>query len=212
MPVSRIPVRATSLTGTVAVIGSVAILAVNAVAEKPASSAAVATVEPRDQAAIQAERDTAQLWQLEKLHGIDEKREALERKRERARQRAIARREARERAAERAAREQEREALYSGDPRAIAQSMLGDYGWAASEFSCLDALWERESGWDSHASNPSSGAYGIPQALPGSKMASAGSDWEDNPATQIEWGLGYISDRYGSPCGAWDHAEANGWY
>ena len=63
-----------------------------------------------------------------------------------------------------------------------------------------------------HADNPSSSAYGIPQALPGSKMASAGSDWESNPATQIEWGLGYIADIYGTPCGAWDHSQSNGWY
>jgi hypothetical protein len=99
-----------------------------------------------------------------------------------------------------------------GDPRDIAQSMLADYGWSQSEFSCLDSLWVKESGWDPQAANPTSSAYGIPQALPGSKMASAGADWETNPATQIEWGLGYIADRYGSPCSAWGHSQANGWY
>ena len=62
-----------------------------------------------------------------------------------------------------------------------------------------------------HAANPS-GAYGIPQALPGSKMASVGADWRDNAVTQIKWGLGYIADRYGSPCGAWAHSEGHGWY
>ena len=66
-------------------------------------------------------------------------------------------------------------------------------------------------GWRVNAAN-SSGAYGIPQALPGSKMASAGADWQTNPATQIAWGLGYIAGRYGTPCGAWDHSESNGWY
>ena len=99
-----------------------------------------------------------------------------------------------------------------GDPRDIAQAMLADYGWSQSEFSCLDSLWVKESGWDPQAANPTSSAYGIPQALPGSKMASAGADWETNPATQIEWGLGYISERYGSPCSAWGHSQANGWY
>ena len=99
-----------------------------------------------------------------------------------------------------------------GDPRDIAQSMLADYGWSQVEFSCLDSLWVKESGWDPQAANPTSSAYGIPQALPGSKMASAGADWETNPATQIEWGLGYIADRYGSPCSAWGHSQANGWY
>ena len=73
------------------------------------------------------------------------------------------------------------------------------------------SLWNRESGWNTHAANPS-GAYGIPQALPGSKMASAGGDWQNGYATQITWGLGYISGSYGSPCGAWAHSNAFGWY
>ena len=89
--------------------------------------------------------------------------------------------------------------------------MLDSYGWSASQFSCLDSLWARESGWSATAANPD-GAYGIPQALPGSKMASAGADWQTNPATQIRWGLGYIKGLYGSPCGAWSHEEATGWY
>ncbi|MFF2495765.1 lytic transglycosylase domain-containing protein [Agromyces sp. NPDC058064] len=96
--------------------------------------------------------------------------------------------------------------------QAIARDMLAARGWGDDQFGCLVALWDRESGWNVYAENPSSGAYGIPQALPGSKMGSAGSDWATNPATQIAWGLGYIADRYGSPCGAWDHSESNGWY
>jgi hypothetical protein len=99
----------------------------------------------------------------------------------------------------------------SGSPQQIAMSMLGSYGWSASQFSCLDSLWARESGWSATAANPD-GAYGIPQALPGSKMASAGADWQTNPATQIRWGLGYIKGLYGSPCGAWSHEEATGSY
>jgi hypothetical protein len=86
------------------------------------------------------------------------------------------------------------------------------YGWGADQFSCLDSLWSRESGWDVHATNPSSGAYGIPQALPGSKMSAYGSDWADNPTTQIQWGLAYIRDSYGTPCGAWSEFQAQGWY
>ncbi|ARD41133.1 G5 domain-containing protein [Actinomyces gaoshouyii] len=96
--------------------------------------------------------------------------------------------------------------------QATARSMMGAYGWGDSEFSCLVSLWNRESGWNYQAQNASSGAYGIPQALPGSKMASAGSDWQTNPATQINWGLGYIQGRYGSPCAAWSHSERTGWY
>ncbi len=102
---------------------------------------------------------------------------------------------------------------YSGaDPRSIAQSMLAAYGWGSDQWSCLERLWQRESNWNPYAQNPSSGAYGIPQSLPGSKMATAGSDWRTNPATQITWGLGYIQGRYGSPCGAWGHSQSVGWY
>jgi hypothetical protein len=100
----------------------------------------------------------------------------------------------------------------SGSPRQIAQAMLGSFGWPASEFSCLDPLWAHESGWSVSAYNAGSGAFGIPQALPGSKMASAGPDWQTNPATQIRWGLEYIKSTYGSPCAAWAHSQATGWY
>lgn len=82
----------------------------------------------------------------------------------------------------------------------------------AEQFPCLDSLWERESGWDYTAANPTSSAYGIPQALPGIKMASAGADWETNPYTQVDWGVGYIAERYGSACAAWSHSESVGWY
>jgi hypothetical protein len=100
----------------------------------------------------------------------------------------------------------------SGSPQQVAEQMLGQFGWSGSQFSCLEPLWERESGWDVTAENPSSGAYGIPQALSGSLMASAGPDWQTDAATQIRWGLTYIQGRYGSPCGAWAHEEADGWY
>jgi hypothetical protein len=101
----------------------------------------------------------------------------------------------------------------AGSPQQIAAAMLGSFGWPMSQFGCLNSLWTRESGWNYQAENPS-GAYGIPQALPGSKMASAGPDWQTNPATQIRWGLTYIKDdpSYGSPCAAWDHEEAFGYY
>ncbi|MFC6343308.1 lytic transglycosylase domain-containing protein, partial [Nocardioides hankookensis] len=102
--------------------------------------------------------------------------------------------------------------LSDGDPRDIARALMGQFGFGADQFGCLDSLWTRESNWNVSADNPSSSAYGIPQALPGSKMASAGPDWEHNAATQITWGLGYIQDRYGSPCGAWAHSESHGFY
>jgi hypothetical protein len=100
----------------------------------------------------------------------------------------------------------------SGSPRQIAQAMLASFGWASSQFSCLDPLWEHESGWSVSAANSGSGAFGIPQALPGSRMASAGPDWQTSATTQIKWGLQYIKGTYGSPCAAWAHEEATGWY
>jgi hypothetical protein len=101
-------------------------------------------------------------------------------------------------------------ATSSGDPRSIARAMLAARGWGG-QMSCLDPLWSRESGWSTTAGN-ASGAYGIPQALPGSKMASAGADWRTNPRTQIAWGLSYIASTYGSPCAAWSHSQSSGWY
>jgi hypothetical protein len=104
------------------------------------------------------------------------------------------------------------EDLTSRDPRTVARAMLPEFGFGSDQFSCLDSIYVNESGWNVHADNPSSSAYGIPQALPGSKMSSAGSDWQDNPATQIRWGLGYIKARYGTPCNAWGFKQAHGWY
>jgi hypothetical protein len=99
------------------------------------------------------------------------------------------------------------------DPREIArQMMLSMYGWGDSEFGCFDNIIMHESKWSITATNPSSGAYGIPQALPGSKMATAGADWKTNPATQIKWALGYVKARYSTPCGAWSFKSAHGWY
>jgi hypothetical protein len=99
-----------------------------------------------------------------------------------------------------------------GSAREIGQRMAAARGWTGEQWTCLNNLWSKESGWNATAGNPSTGAYGIPQALPGSKMGSAGSDWRTNPATQIAWGLGYIGGRYGSPCGAWNAFLSKGWY
>ena len=91
--------------------------------------------------------------------------------------------------------------------RAYAQSRL-----SSTQYNCLNQLWIKESGWRWNAGNPTSGAYGIPQALPGSKMATAGADWRTNPVTQVKWGLGYVSGRYGTACAAWAHWRNHGWY
>lgn len=96
--------------------------------------------------------------------------------------------------------------------RFAQQFMSKKYDWCGSQFNCLVSLWNRESGWRVTAHNRSSGAHGIPQALPGNKMASAGSDWYNNPQTQIKWGLKYIKSRYGTPCNALSHSNTTGWY
>jgi hypothetical protein len=96
--------------------------------------------------------------------------------------------------------------------RVLALPFLVEHGWSYRQYQCLDRLWMRESSWNHRARNPWSGAYGIPQALPAAKMRTAGPDWRTSPATQIRWGLGYIQSRYGSPCSAWGHSAATGWY
>ncbi|MFI8945550.1 transglycosylase SLT domain-containing protein [Streptomyces sp. NPDC053750] len=92
--------------------------------------------------------------------------------------------------------------------QATAKKMIGN----AAEFQCFSKIVDHESDWNVSATNASSGAYGLVQALPGSKMASAGSDWKTNAATQIQWGINYMNDRYGSACDAWSFWQANGWY
>ncbi|WP_031476357.1 transglycosylase SLT domain-containing protein [Streptomyces bicolor] len=92
--------------------------------------------------------------------------------------------------------------------QAIAKKMISD----SAQYQCFSNIVDHESDWNVNATNASSGAYGLVQALPGNKMASAGSDWQTNPATQIKWGLDYMKERYGSPCGAWSFWQSNGWY
>ncbi|HEY2042811.1 MAG TPA: G5 domain-containing protein, partial [Jatrophihabitans sp.] len=102
-------------------------------------------------------------------------------------------------------------ATASGAAQKIAAGMVAARGWGADQFSCLVSLWSKESGWRTDAANPS-GAYGIPQALPGDKMASVGPNWQSDAATQITWGLNYIAGTYGTPCAAWGHSQATNWY
>ncbi|HST83218.1 MAG TPA: hypothetical protein VLL08_15895 [Kineosporiaceae bacterium] len=177
----------------------------------PAQRRPVASVQDQRHAAATEqlalrEEAAAEARALAKAEAAEAKAKAAEAKaRAKARAEAAAERRRKE-ARERASRSAQR------DPKAIARIMAADRGWGAGQFSCLSSLWTRESGWNYRAMNPSSGAYGIPQSLPGSKMASAGSDWRTNPVTQITWGLDYIADRYGTPCGAWGHSESSGWY
>jgi hypothetical protein len=213
-----------------AVLSAGAIVGVNGVAKGTARPEPT----PLDSVvALRAEAQTEELWQQAKEYGRQQQRveaQAAAAKAEADRvaaEQAEAERVAAEQAAAEAARQEEaaRAArsrpevsadapvdVEPGSAQAIAAEMVAARGWGGDQFDCLVNLWERESGWQVDAANPSSGAYGIPQALPGSKMASAGADWRTNPATQIEWGLGYIEERYGDPCGAWSHFLDRNWY
>jgi pyruvate/2-oxoglutarate dehydrogenase complex dihydrolipoamide acyltransferase (E2) component len=155
-----------------------------------------------EQAAAEAARVAAEQAAAEAARVAAEKAAADKAAAEAARKAAAAR-------ASRAAAS--RPAVTPGSAREIGQQLAAARGWSGEQWACLDMLWSRESGWRTNAGNPS-GAYGIPQALPGSKMASAGADWRDSAATQITWGLNYIGGRHGSPCGAWQHFQARHWY
>jgi hypothetical protein len=98
-------------------------------------------------------------------------------------------------------------AVANSNPKEYALSVVGQ-----EQFNCLEPLWDRESHWNYKSLNHSSGAYGIPQAVPGSKMASAGADWKTNPITQVDWGIHYVNGRYGSSCGAWNFWRSHHWY
>ncbi|KZE95456.1 hypothetical protein AVP42_00216 [Agromyces sp. NDB4Y10] len=99
-----------------------------------------------------------------------------------------------------------------GAKQSAREIMSSQYGWGEDQFQCLDSLWTKESGWNYQAVNPSSGAYGIVQAWPADKLATAGADWRTSAATQIKWGLQYIAASYGSPCAAWGHSQSVNWY
>jgi len=116
-------------------------------------------------------------------------------------------------AAEAEAARQQAAANTVAGAKATATSLAASkYGWGSAQFRCLDNLWTKESGWNYRAVNPNGGATGIPQALPGSKMATVAADWQTNATTQITWGLQYISAAYGTPCAAWAHSQANDFY
>jgi hypothetical protein len=239
---SKITVAAAgvSAVGTIAVASGVAFAATNAPAGRAATSReAAGTVASQPDSVADAAHQlagqradirTAELDRLAVARREAARRAARRRAAARARrlaaeqaaQEAAAAQQRAERRAQRAADQQAAQqaaasssggsAAPSGSPQQIAMGMLGSYGWSTSQFGCLNSLWNAESGWNVTATNPTSGAYGIPQALPGSKMASAGADWQTDAATQIRWGLGYIQSLYSTPCGAWSHEEADGWY
>ena len=229
---NRISIRGIAVATATTVAVTASAFGVSALADSQSSAAelappAAALQDERFNAAAEqelaAEAADAQARALAKLKAEAKAKAAAEAKRKakaRAKAEAAARaaqlaerREAAERAQKRSSRSAARTSVVgSGTDQSIARSMVASRGWSSGEFSCLVDLWNRESGWRVTATNPSSGAYGIPQALPASKMASAGSDWRTSAQTQIEWGLSYIADRYGSPCSALSAWHSKGWY
>jgi hypothetical protein len=192
---------------------SVAAVAEGASGDERAAERAVAkTRDNRDasRAALIAAKHAAK---RAKSLGLETKAIAAQQAKIKAELAAAAKRAAEEKAArERALRNRGYEPGVT-DPKEIARQILKNkFGYGSNQFDCFNNIIMRESMWRVNATNPSSGAYGIPQALPGSKMASEGSDWRTNPATQIIWGIKYMKDRYGSPCSAWGFKSANGWY
>jgi len=224
--VSRISVRGFAVASATAVtaVGSVVGVASGSVAqpndaEATASDATLLADIPVGQ---QAQVQTASLTQQANVQAIaaDEgaKKDAEESARKAAAKSAIAKKEAAEKAAKDRAEAKAKASRSAGDfPIQSSYSIAQIQAMAAQmvpsgQFQCFSNIVDHESSWNYHAVNASSGAYGLFQALPAGKYASAGSDWQTNPATQIKWGLNYMDSRYGSPCEAWSFWQANHWY
>ncbi|GAA1884186.1 transglycosylase SLT domain-containing protein [Streptantibioticus ferralitis] len=229
---SRISVRgiavasATAVTTVGAVVGVASGSEPTSAAMQPvADTTALDNIDAGQQATVQAASLTEQAQTQQAAADAAAKQQAAENARKQAAADAAKKKADAEAAAkakqqhdaqQAASRDQQRQslsALSSGDysvsgVQAMAQAIIGD----SSQFQCFSHIVNNESSWNYQATNASSGAYGLVQALPGSKMASAGADWQTNPATQIKWGLSYMNERYGSPCGAWQFWQANSWY
>lgn len=235
--VSRISVRGFAVASATAVtaVGSVVGVASGSTAQNNDAEAAAAdlTLLADIPAGQQAQVQTASLTQQANVQAIaadaTAKKDAEEAARKQAAETAIAKKEQAEKAAQEAKEAKEREEAEQKASRDAARADASTFAVQSSysiaqiqsmaaqmvpgdQFQCFSNIVDHESDWNYRAVNPSSGAYGLFQALPGTKMASAGADWQTNPATQIKWGLNYMNERYGSPCGAWSFWQANHWY
>lgn len=198
-----------ALTATAAVI-----------AGAPVLDSAFGTSEPAAMSVVWEEQRSADAQNATSSHEAvlkaEEERKEAERKAKKKAERKEAERKAKKAAERKAAQEKAaRSRAQGGTPaqnRALGMQMCAERGWSSSQCEDLGRLWQKESGWSSSAHNGSSGAHGIPQSLPGSKMSSHGSDWATSASTQIAWGLDYIAGRYGNPSNAWAHSQSRGWY
>ncbi|MFJ9663662.1 transglycosylase SLT domain-containing protein [Streptomyces sp. NPDC101219] len=235
--VSRISVRGFAVASATAVtaVGSVVGVASGSTAQNndveatAAGTTLLADIPAGQQAQVQTASVTQQAETMAIAADTTAKKDAEEAARKAAAKTAVAKKEQAEKAAQAAKEAKEREAetkaAASRSATRDASSFAAKSSYTVAEvqamarqmipgdqFQCFSNIVTRESTWNYKAVNPSSGAYGLVQALPGSKMASAGADWQTNPATQIKWGLNYMNERYGSPCGAWSFWQANHWY
>ncbi|MEV5309993.1 MULTISPECIES: transglycosylase SLT domain-containing protein [unclassified Streptomyces] len=237
---SRISVRGFAVASATAVtaVGSVVGVASGSTAQNNDAEAAAAdlTLLADIPAGQQAQVQTASLTQQANVQAIaadaTAKKDAEEAARKQAAETAIAKKEQAEKAAQEAKEAEEAKEREEAEQKASRDAARADASTFAvqssysiaqiqsmaaqmvpgDQFQCFSNIVDHESDWNYRAVNPSSGAYGLFQALPGTKMASAGADWQTNPATQIKWGLNYMNERYGSPCGAWSFWQANHWY
>ncbi|MEU3946304.1 transglycosylase SLT domain-containing protein [Streptomyces sp. NPDC029526] len=235
--VSRISVRGFAVASATAVtaVGSVVGVASGSTAQNndveatAAGTTLLADIPAGQQAQVQTASVTQQAETMAIAADTTAKKDAEEAARKAAAKTAVAKKEQAQKAAQAAKEAKEREAetkaAASRSATRDASSFAAKSSYTVAEvqamarqmipgdqFQCFSNIVTRESTWNYKAVNPSSGAYGLVQALPGSKMASAGADWQTNPATQIKWGLNYMNERYGSPCGAWSFWQANHWY
>lgn len=202
----RRPAVSASMALAVVATGAAGVSAKERLALDPAAFTLTATAQSEvGTSAVAAADDQARLV-TDRASANAQRALALGQAEEAARAQAAEEARLRNEEAERAAHEAERQSLIANaqaDPRAATQALMGEFGFGAGQWSCLDKLVTGESTWNYKAKNPSSGAYGLFQSLPASKMSSVADDWATNPVTQIRWGLQYIKDSYGTPCGAW---------
>ncbi|MGP3773986.1 lytic transglycosylase domain-containing protein [Streptomyces sp. SDT5-1] len=176
--------------------------------KQQAQTQAIAADTAAQKSAEESARKQAAEDAVAKQQAAQDAKEAKERAEKEAKEREEAKKAAASRSATRDASDFATQASYSvAQVQSMARQMV-----PSGQFQCFSNIVDHESSWNYKAVNASSGAYGLFQALPGTKMASAGADWQTNPATQIKWGLGYMNDRYGSPCEAWSFWQANNWY
>ncbi|WP_232835976.1 aggregation-promoting factor C-terminal-like domain-containing protein [Actinocorallia populi] len=199
-------------------VAATAVVAATGLWSAPAAAETNVSLPSEGAAARQALRINPQVHRVHRVPGAQviqkvQKAQALKKAARASLEQKAVQASRRQKKAARKQQQQKRSLSRADRNKLVGLELAARFGWEEKrQWRCLERLWTRESGWNHLARNPSSGAHGIPQALPGSKMGGVGADWRTNPETQIKWGLRYIKGRYGTPCAAWAHFGASGWY